>query len=260
MLASPAEDAAEIIAPARSRGLGRGQVRRHPGPAPQARVATSGSTRATSTTSATSSPRSSRRPGRCAWTGVIDGEILGLQGRPRAAVHQPPGAARAQVAVGADPGRHPGRSTSPSTCWRSGPATTPTATRTVEPLLREPLRERRARLDAHRPATVDDGGRFTRSYLAVARDEDALEAAFADARGRRNEGLMVKDPDERLLAGPARPGLAEDEEGARDDRLRGRRRRGRARQAPRRAERLHVRRPRRGRPASSSTSARRTAA
>ena len=73
-----------------------------------------------------------------------------------------------------------------------------------------------------------------------------LEAAFAEARARRNEGLMVKDPDSRLLAGPPRAGLAEDEEGAGDARLRGGRRRGRARQAPRRAVRLHVRGPRRG--------------
>jgi DNA ligase-1 len=41
---------------------------------------------------------------------------------------------------------------------------------------------------------VTDGGRFLRSFLAVARDEDALEAAFTSARERRNEGLMVKDP------------------------------------------------------------------
>ena len=57
---------------------------------------------------------------------------------------------------------------------------------------------------------------------------------------------MVKDPDERLLAGPARSRLAEDEEGARDDRLRRGGRRGRPRQAPRRPVRLHVRRPRYG--------------
>ena len=59
---------------------------------------------------------------------------------------------------------------------------------------------------------------------------------------------MVKDPDERLLARPARPRLAEDEEGAGHDRLRRRRRRGRPRQAPRRAVRLHVRRARRREP------------
>ena len=44
-----------------------------------------------------------------------------------------------------------------------------------------------------------------RSFLAVAHDEDELEAAFADARARRNEGLMVKDPDSGYS--PGRRGL-----------------------------------------------------
>ena len=73
--------------------------------------------------------------------------------------------------------------------------------RTVEPLLRTPLRERRARLDA--VALPDD--RFVRSHLAVAHDEDELEAAFSEARARRNEGLMVKDPDSDYS--PGRRGL-----------------------------------------------------
>ncbi len=64
----------------------------------------------------------------------------------------------------------------------------------VEPLLRAPLTERRRRLDALDLPDAADGGRFARSNLVVAADADALEAAFADARGRRNEGLMVKDP------------------------------------------------------------------
>jgi DNA ligase 1 len=65
---------------------------------------------------------------------------------------------------------------------------------TVEPLLREPLRRRRERLDAIDLPTVETGGRFTRSFLSVARDAEALEVAFIEARARRNEGLMVKDP------------------------------------------------------------------
>ena len=55
MLASPAEDADEII-PGSARGLGRGQVRRDPRPAPQARARTCGCTRATCTTSAAQFP------------------------------------------------------------------------------------------------------------------------------------------------------------------------------------------------------------
>jgi ATP-dependent DNA ligase len=64
----------------------------------------------------------------------------------------------------------------------------------VEPLLRAPLAARRTRLDAIPLPSVLDGGQFLRSHLGVATDADSLEAAFADARGRRNEGLMVKDP------------------------------------------------------------------
>ncbi|MFL5674564.1 MAG: ATP-dependent DNA ligase [Chloroflexota bacterium] len=75
----------------------------------------------------------------------------------------------------------------------------------VEALLRLPLTERRARLDALDLPTTHAGGRFERSHLIVATDEDALEAAFAESRARRNEGLMVKDPESRYV--PGRRGL-----------------------------------------------------
>jgi DNA ligase-1 len=65
----------------------------------------------------------------------------------------------------------------------------------VEPLLRESLRERRRRLEALRLPLADEGGRFALAYLISVDTEGGLEAAFAEARGRRNEGLMVKDPD-----------------------------------------------------------------
>jgi DNA ligase-1 len=76
---------------------------------------------------------------------------------------------------------------------------------TVEPLLREPLRHRRQRLDSIDLPLVEDGGRFTRSFLSVARDAEALEVAFVEARARRNEGLMVKDPESGYS--PGRRGL-----------------------------------------------------
>lgn len=75
----------------------------------------------------------------------------------------------------------------------------------VEPLLRVTLRERRARLDALELPGAADGSRFLRSHLAVAADAPALEQAFAAARARRNEGLMVKDPDSGYS--PGRRGL-----------------------------------------------------
>jgi DNA ligase-1 len=63
----------------------------------------------------------------------------------------------------------------------------------VEPLLDAPLSDRRRRLETLglEPAT---GGKVTLSLLASAASADDLEAAFAAARARRNEGLMVKDP------------------------------------------------------------------
>ena len=75
----------------------------------------------------------------------------------------------------------------------------------VEPLLRTPLAERRARLDALDLPLTDDGGRFARSHLIAASDAVGLEAAFVDARARRNEGLMVKDPASTYA--PGRRGL-----------------------------------------------------
>jgi DNA ligase-1 len=138
------------------------------------------------------------------WTGVIDGEILAfkdglvlpfisLQGR--LGRKSPSATIQAEVPViyvAFD-------------LLALGPGDDPAGEATVEPLLREPLRTRRRRLDAIDLPLVEDGGRFTRSFLAVARDADALEVAFAEARGRRNEGLMVKDPDSAYS--PGRRGL-----------------------------------------------------
>jgi DNA ligase-1 len=127
------------------------------------------------------------------WTGVVDGEVLAYKD----------GLVLPFISLQARLGRK-----APSDAIRAdipviyvafdllafGPGDDPDGDDTVEPLLREPLRTRRERLDAIDLPLVDDGGRFTRSHLAVARDADALEGAFSDARSRRNEGLMVKDP------------------------------------------------------------------
>jgi len=64
----------------------------------------------------------------------------------------------------------------------------------VAPLLEVPLEERRHRLEALGLPLADTGGSFALSYLTEADSIDALEAAFTEARARRNEGLMVKDP------------------------------------------------------------------
>ncbi len=75
----------------------------------------------------------------------------------------------------------------------------------VEPLLRSPLIERRTRLDGLDLPMIETGGRFARSHLATVADGAALERAFTDARGRGNEGLMVKDPGSAYA--PGRRGL-----------------------------------------------------
>jgi len=75
----------------------------------------------------------------------------------------------------------------------------------IEALLREPLDERRRRLDALDLPSADDGGRFARSHLIRVDSVDELEVAFTAARARRNEGLMVKDP--RSGYSPGRRGL-----------------------------------------------------
>ena len=64
----------------------------------------------------------------------------------------------------------------------------------MEALLRVPLEERRRRLDAIELPSADDGGGFARSHLIRVDSVDDIETAFTAARARRNEGLMVKDP------------------------------------------------------------------
>jgi DNA ligase 1 len=127
------------------------------------------------------------------WTGVVDGEILAFKDglvlpfislQPRLGRKTPSDQIKTDIPVvfvAFD-------------LLALGPGDDPDGDATVDPLLREPLRKRRELLDGIDLPLVDDGGRFTRSHLGVALDADALEVAFADARGRRNEGLMVKDP------------------------------------------------------------------
>ncbi|HET7727299.1 MAG TPA: ATP-dependent DNA ligase [Candidatus Limnocylindrales bacterium] len=135
------------------------------------------------------------------WSGILDGEILAwregavlpfLALQARLGRKHPSDAIRAEVPViyvaydvlGLDPDPAAG---------------------TVEPLLALPLRERRRRLEALGLPLALEGGRFALSHLVSVDSVDALEAAFAEARGRRNEGLMVKDPDSGYS--PGRRGL-----------------------------------------------------
>jgi DNA ligase-1 len=65
---------------------------------------------------------------------------------------------------------------------------------TVAPLLEVPLAERRRQLESLGLPLAEEGGSFALSHLTTADSIDALEAVFGEARARRNEGLMVKDP------------------------------------------------------------------
>ena len=75
----------------------------------------------------------------------------------------------------------------------------------VRPMLDEPLSERRRRLELLDLPPAGEGGRFALSHLSTVDSADGLEVAFAGARARRNEGLMVKDPESAYT--PGRRGL-----------------------------------------------------
>ncbi len=146
-----------------------------------------------------------------------------LEGRRRPAVRRAADAARAQ-----DRRRRRSRprsrsSSSRSTPWRSGPGDGVA----VEPLLRDAAD--RAPAPPRRARPADGRGRRTVRPLAPLGRRRCRRArggvhrcAVTAQRGPDGQG-----PRERLLARPPRPRLAEDEEGARDHRLRRRRRRGR---------------------------------
>ncbi len=75
----------------------------------------------------------------------------------------------------------------------------------VAPLLGAPLTERRRVLEGLELPLAAEGGRFALSHLVNVGSIEGLEAAFAEARARRNEGLMVKDPSSEYS--PGRRGL-----------------------------------------------------
>ena len=134
------------------------------------------------------------------WAGILDGELLAwkdgsvlpfLQLQARLGRKNPSAAIRAQVPV-------------IYVAW-DVLGLDHDADRVVAPCLEEPLTVRRRALEALGLPLAADGGRFGLSHLVTVDSAGGLEAAFADARARRNEGLMVKDPDSRYS--PGRRGL-----------------------------------------------------
>ena len=79
-----------------------------------------------------------------------------------------------------------------------------------------------------------------RAPVFRASSSEELDGLFAAAQARGNEGLMIKDLDLALHAGQARQVMAEDEAGTGDARRRRNCGGVRARQAHRRAQRLHI--------------------
>ncbi len=122
-----------------------------------------------------------------AWDGILDGELLAfregqvlpfLSLQKRLGRKAPPAALLAEIPV----------AFVAFDVLASGPRNGAT-----EPLLELPLRARRAHLEGLGLVEADPA-RFALSRLATAVSADDLESIFAGARARRNEGLMVKDP------------------------------------------------------------------
>jgi len=141
------------------------------------------------------------------WDGIIDGEILAyamghvlpfLTLQARLGRKEPSPEVRAEVpviyvafdllAMGSP------AAVSPAAGERSDDGADATEAAAVEPLLHVPLAERRRRLEALELPVVGEGGRFALSHLVTADSVEALDRVFDEARARRNEGLMVKDP------------------------------------------------------------------
>ncbi len=161
------------------------------------------------------------------WDGILDGEILGFRDgtvlpfialQARLGRKSPSAAIRADVpvifvafdALGLGPSDGVGRGAGVVTTSNGTPNVARSAPRSrpaeaVEALLREPLEDRRRRLEALDLPLAGDGGVFALSHLASVTSVDGLEDAFRSARERRNEGLMVKDP--RSIYSPGRRGL-----------------------------------------------------
>jgi DNA ligase 1 len=148
------------------------------------------------------------------WDGILDGEILAYSHgtvlpfqslQARLGRKDPSTEIRAEVPViyvAFDLLAWGAATSGPSAARLDGAAAPAPA---VEPLLAVPLAERRRRLEALELPIATEGGRFALSHLMTANSVEALDRVFGEARARRNEGLMVKDP--RSGYSPGRRGL-----------------------------------------------------
>ncbi|HEU6439976.1 MAG TPA: ATP-dependent DNA ligase [Terriglobales bacterium] len=142
------------------------------------------------------------------WDGILDGEILAyadghvlpfLTLQARLGRKGPTAAVQAEVPVvyvafdllAIGPRSREGVESSNG---RHAPAENGNAAAAISPLLGAPLTERRQRLEALGLPAAEEGCRFALSHLVTASSVEELDRVFAEARARRNEGLMVKDP------------------------------------------------------------------
>jgi DNA ligase-1 len=142
------------------------------------------------------------------WDGILDGEILAyadghvlpfLTLQARLGRKGPSAAVQAEVPVvyvafdllAIGPRSH---AVVDSVHGHHAAATNGTASAAISSLLGAPLTERRQRLEALGLPVPEEGCRFALSHLVTASSVDELDAVFGEARARRNEGLMVKDP------------------------------------------------------------------
>jgi DNA ligase-1 len=131
-----------------------------------------------------------------AWDGILDGELLGL----REGIVLPFVSLQTRL----------GRKTPSAKLLEEVPVVFvafdvlghgPGGGAPVRPTLDDPLDDRRRLLASLDLPLADAGGAFALSHLTSADSAEALEAAFTEARARRNEGLMVKDPHSRYSPG-----------------------------------------------------------
>jgi DNA ligase-1 len=145
------------------------------------------------------------------WDGILDGEILAfadghvlpfLTLQARLGRKDPQADVQAEVPVVYVAfdllGVSPARANGPVKPGSQAPAE-------IESLLAVPLTERRRRLEGLSLPSVEAGSRFALSHLVTADSVEALDRVFAEARARNNEGLMVKDPNSGYT--PGRRGL-----------------------------------------------------
>ena len=131
-----------------------------------------------------------------AWDGILDGELLAYRDgavlpfialQTRLGRKEPPPDLRAEVPVVYVAFDLLGVGTGPDDDLDAD-------ARTVTPLLETPLAERRRLLESLDLPLAKTGGAFALAHLSTAASAEALEMAFSEARARHNEGLMVKDP------------------------------------------------------------------